>query len=77
MTPATAAIPQKVGKKLWKKAVGSCECAALGELHKKEAGSQIKLSADKSNQIDDICSTLHRSKELLHRYVNLKTNHID
>ena len=39
MMPATAAIPQKVGKKLWKKAVGCCECAALAELHKKEAKS--------------------------------------
>jgi|GEM_PF-4794812 len=39
MTAATAAIPQKVGKKLWKKAVGYCKCAALAELHKKEAKS--------------------------------------
>ena len=37
MTPATAVIPQKVGKKLWKKVVGSCEYAALAALHKKEA----------------------------------------
>jgi hypothetical protein len=40
-----------MGKKLWSKAVSSCECVALGELHKKEAISQKKLSVDKSNQI--------------------------
>ena len=39
MMPATAAIPQKVGKKLWKKAVGYCKYAGFGELHKKEAKS--------------------------------------
>ena len=39
MMPATVASPQKVGKKLWKKAVDYCKCAALAELHNKEAKS--------------------------------------
>ena len=54
MMPATAAIPQKVGKKLWKKAVGCCESAALAELHKKRQSAKKKLSLDKSNKIDGI-----------------------